>query len=66
MLRLAGGVFAAWFQWRHAARSWELRVNYRDFPLGPLVSAKFEVDFLQVRSKHGPFPTGQSLGGCLT
>lgn len=36
------------------------------FPLGPLVSAKIEVDFLWVRSKHGSIPTAQYLGGCLT
>lgn len=30
------------------------------------VSAKIEVDFLWVRSKHGSIPTAQYLGGCLT
>lgn len=43
LICLAGGIFAVLFQWRHAARIWDLRVSY---PLGPLVSAKFEVDFL--------------------
>lgn len=65
LICLEGRVSAEWFQWRHAARSWELLVNDCDFPSGPPVSAKFEVDFLQVRSKHGPFPTGQCLGGRL-
>lgn len=65
LIRLEGRVFAEWFQWRHAARTWELLANDCDFPSGPPVSAKFEVDFLQVRSKHGLFPTGQYLGGRL-
>lgn len=66
LICLAGGVLAVLFQWRHTARIWDLRVSSHDFPLGRLLSAKVEVDFLWVRSKHGSIPTAQYLGGCLT